>query len=303
MKLRQLDLIGNTPLVHLSHYSTDDVQIYAKLEMYNPGGSVKDRLGKYLIEQALNRGDLLEGVTVVEATAGNTGIGLLMAAIPYHIDCVIFAPEGFAEEKMATMRALGATIYRTPREEGMVGARQQAQAYAQTHHAFYTNQFETIDNPKAYQHTLASEILTDLPDIDCFVAGAGSGGTFSGVAERFVSQGIRCVVVEPRGSILSGNEKGRHDTEGIGVETWPTFLKREWIDAVEVVSDAKAFQHVKDLARYEGLLVGSSSGAALEGALQTAKRLEKGKIVVVFPDGSDRYLSKNIFTYGGMQDE
>lgn len=122
MKLRQLDLIGNTPLVNLSHYSTDDVQIYAKLEMYNPGGSVKDRLGKYLIEQALNRGDLLEGGTVVEATAGNTGIGLLMAAIPYHIDCVIFAPEGFAEEKMATMRALGATIYRTPREEGMVGA-------------------------------------------------------------------------------------------------------------------------------------------------------------------------------------
>ncbi|MDP4448425.1 cysteine synthase family protein [Staphylococcus hyicus] len=303
MTSKLLDLIGHTPLVHLAHYSTDDVHIYAKLEMFNPGGSIKDRLGKYFIEQALNKGDLKKGGTVVEATAGNTGIGLLIAAKPYGIQCVIFAPEGFAEEKMTVMRALGATIYRTPNKDGMTGARQAAQAYAIEHDAFYTNQFETIENPKAYQHTLASEILNDLPDIDYFVAGAGSGGTFSGVAERFVSQGIRCVVVEPQGSILSGQEKGKHDTEGIGVEVWPTFLKQTWIDKVEVVSDATAFQHVKDLARYEGLLVGSSSGAALEGALQTAQRIQRGNIVVVFPDGSDRYMSKNIFTYGGMENE
>ncbi|UXU54834.1 cysteine synthase family protein [Staphylococcus agnetis] len=301
MTTKVLDLIGHTPLVRLSHYSTNDVQIYAKLEMFNPGGSIKDRLGKHLIEQALNKGSLHKGGTVVEATAGNTGIGLLMAAKPYEVQCVIFAPEGFAEEKMTVMRALGSTIYRTPNKNGMTGARQAAQAYAKQHHAYYTNQFETVENPKAYQYTLASEILNEVPDVDYFVVGAGSGGTFSGVAERFVSQGIRCVVVEPQGSILSGQAKGKHDTEGIGVETWPIFLNRAWIDKVEVVSDTKAFQHVKDLARYEGLLVGSSSGAALEGALQTAKRLQKGKIVVVFPDGSDRYMSKNIFTYGGIE--
>ncbi|UEX90003.1 PLP-dependent cysteine synthase family protein [Staphylococcus ratti] len=303
MVLKQLDLIGHTPLVQLEHYSTEDVQIYAKLEMFNPGGSIKDRLGKHLIEQALAKGDVNVGGTIVEATAGNTGIGLAIAAKPYHMNCVIFAPEGFSEEKMEIMRALGATIYRTPKAEGMKGARLKAQAYAEEHRAFYTNQFETQENPKAYQHTLATEILQDISDIDCFVAGAGSGGTFSGVAERFKPLGIRCVVVEPTGSILSGQAPGKHDTEGIGVEVWPPFLKRKWVDAVEVVTDERAFHHVKALARYEGLLVGSSSGAALEGALQTAKRLKKGKIVVVFPDGSDRYMSKNIFTYGGIKDE
>ncbi|XBQ94791.1 cysteine synthase [Staphylococcus felis] len=296
--LKNFDLIGYTPLVLLEHYSDENIQIYAKLEMYNPGGSIKDRLAKHLIEQAIESGKIHEGDTIVEATAGNTGIGLALVANHYHLNCIIFAPEGFSEEKIGIMRALGATIYRTPKSEGMMGARQAAKCYADEHQAYYTNQFETNDNPAAYQQTLAEEILKEVPDITHFVAGAGSGGTFSGVSEVFSKHQIKCLVVEPTGSILSGQPKGSHDIEGIGVEEWPRFLNKVWIDRIEVVSDRVAFQHVKDIARYEGILVGSSSGAALEGAIREAKRIRKGKIVVVFPDGSDRYMSQKIFEYG-----
>lgn len=301
--LRNFDLIGRTPLVQLEHYSTERVQIFAKLEMHNPGGSVKDRLAKYLIEHAIQEGKLQPGDQIVEATAGNTGIGLAIVANHYDITCVIFAPQGFSEEKIAIMRALGADIRRTPQAEGMLGARQWAQAYADETGAYYTNQFETLDNPAAYRDTLAVELIETLPDLDYFVAGAGSGGTFAGVAEVLQSHNVKSIVVEPPGSILSGQEKGRHDTEGIGVEVWPQFLKQEWIEAVEVVPDEVAFQHVKDLARYEGILAGSSSGAALEGAIRAASRLDQGKVVAIFPDGSDRYMSKKIFQYGGDLNE
>ncbi|QLK86878.1 PLP-dependent cysteine synthase family protein [Staphylococcus sp. 17KM0847] len=298
--MNTIDLIGHTPLVQLQHYSTDTVKIYAKLEMYNPGGSIKDRLGKYLIENGIAQGQLKRGGQLVEATAGNTGIGLALVATYYNVDCVIFAPEGFAEEKIEIMRVLGATIYRTPKAEGMIGARRQAQQYAQTHGAYYTNQFETLDNPAAYKDTLAQELIEAVPTFDYFVAGAGSGGTFSGVAEVLQRYGVKSVVVEPTGSILSGSEKGKHDTEGIGVEEWPVFLDASLIHEVQVVSDDIAFHHVRDLAKYEGLLVGSSSGAALEGALRIAKKIDQGNIIVIFPDGSDRYMSKQIFRYGGV---
>ncbi|SUM45295.1 cystathionine beta-synthase [Staphylococcus intermedius NCTC 11048] len=185
----------------------------------------------------------------------------------------------------------------------MLGARQWTEAYADETGAFYTNQFETRHNPAAYRNTLAVELIEALPDLDYFVAGAGSGGTFAGVAEELQSHDVKSIVVEPAGSILSGQEKGRHDTEGIGVEVWPHFLNEEWIEAVEVVSDAIAFQHVKDLARYEGILAGSSSGAALEGAIRAAARLDHGKVVTIFPDSSDRYMSKKIFQYGGDLNE
>lgn len=301
--LRNFDLIGRTPLVQLEHYSTDRVQIFAKLEMHNPGGSVKDRLAKYLIERAMEDGRLHPGDQIVEATAGNTGIGLAIVANHYDIKCIIFAPEGFSEEKISIMRALGAEIHRTPQAEGMLGARQWAESYADETGAFYTNQFETRNNPAAYRDTLAVELIEALPDLDYFVAGAGSGGTFAGVAEALQPHDVKSIVVEPPGSILSGQEKGRHDTEGIGVEVWPQFLKREWIEAVEVVPDEVAFQHVKDLARYEGILAGSSSGAALEGAIRAASHLEQGTVVAIFPDGSDRYMSKKIFQYGGDLNE
>lgn len=301
--MKAFDLIGNTPLVLLEHYSTDNVKIFAKLESYNLGGSIKDRLSKHLIEHALAEGNIRSGDTIVEATAGNTGIGLAIVANHYNMNCVIFAPEGFSEEKMNIMRALGAEVKRTPRSEGMLGARQQAQTYSEEYGAYYINQFENEQNPQAYVHTLASEILEQCPDITHLIAGAGSGGTFTGIASVMKEHQVRNIIVEPEGSILAGGEAHAHDTEGIGVEKWPPFLKRDLIDDIKVISDQDAFTNVSGLALNEGILAGSSSGAALQAAIDVSKQIEQGHIVVIFPDGSDRYMSKNIFNYGGKDYE
>ncbi len=301
--MKAFDLIGNTPLVLLEHYSTDNVKIFAKLESYNLGGSIKDRLGKHLIEHALAEGNIRSGDTIVEATAGNTGIGLAIVANHYNMNCVIFAPEGFSEEKMNIMKALGAEVRRTPRSEGMLGARQQAQSYSEQYGAYYINQFENEQNPQAYVHTLATEILEQCPDITHLIAGAGSGGTFTGIASVMKEHQVRNIIVEPEGSILAGGEAHAHDTEGIGVEKWPPFLKRDLIDDIKVISDQDAFTNVSGLALNEGILAGSSSGAALQAAIDVSKQIEQGHIVVIFPDGSDRYMSKNIFNYGGKDYE
>lgn len=301
--MKAFDLIGNTPLVLLEHYSTDNVKIFAKLESYNLGGSVKDRLGKHLIEHALAEGNIRSGDTIVEATAGNTGIGLAIVANHYNMNCVIFAPEGFSEEKMNIMKALGAEVRRTPRSEGMLGARQQAQTYSEEYGAYYINQFENDENPQAYVHTLATEILEQCPDITHLIAGAGSGGTFTGIASVMKEHQVRNIIVEPEGSILAGGEAHAHDTEGIGVEKWPPFLKGDLIDDIKVISDQDAFTNVSGLALNEGILAGSSSGAALQAAIDVSKQIEQGHIVVIFPDGSDRYMSKNIFNYGGKDYE
>ena len=301
--MKAFDLIGNTPLVLLEHYSTDNVKIFAKLESYNLGGSIKDRLGKHLIEHALAEGNIRSGDTIVEATAGNTGIGLAIVANHYNMNCVIFAPEGFSEEKMNIMKALGAEVRRTPRSEGMLGARQQAQTYSEEYSGYYINQFENEENPQAYVHTLATEILEQCPDTTHLIAGAGSGGTFTGMATVMKEHQVRNIIVEPEGSILAGGETHAHDTEGIGVEKWPPFLKRDLIDDIKVISDQDAFTNVSGLALNEGILAGSSSGAALQAAIDVSKQIEQGHIVVIFPDGSDRYMSKNIFNYGGKDYE
>lgn len=291
------DLIGQTPLVLLDYFSDDNVKIYAKLEQYNPGGSIKDRLGKYLVETALRVGDIQQGDTIVEATAGNTGIGLAMAANRFGLKCKIFAPYGFSEEKISIMTALGADICRTPQNEGMLGAQQQAKTYAQQYNAFYMNQFETERNPQAYQHTLAPQLIKAVPQMDYCVAGIGSGGTFTGLAQYLKAYDVKCYAVEPEGSILNGGTPHAHATEGIGSEKWPQFLKRQLVDGIFTIKDKDAFDNVKLLAMKEGLLVGSSSGAALQGALQIKENITQGTIVVIFPDGSDRYMSKEIFNY------
>ncbi|MEL0539266.1 cysteine synthase family protein [Staphylococcus debuckii] len=291
------DLIGNTPLVKLESFSDDNVEIYAKLEQYNPGGSVKDRLGKYLIEQAMERGQIQRGDTIVEASAGNTGIGLAIVANHYGLRCVIYAPEGFAAEKIAIMEALGAEVIRTPQNGGMIGAQNAAKAYAAEHGAYYTNQFETEDNPGAYRDTLAQEILKELPEFDYFIAGVGSGGTFTGTAEGLAERHAQNILIEPEGSILNGGPRHLHDTEGIGSEKWPGFLEKDLVSEILTISDADAFKNVKQLALQEGILAGSSSGAALQGALEIKQRIDKGIIVTIFPDGSDRYMSKAIFNY------
>lgn len=301
--MKPFNLIGNTPLVLLEHYSSDSVKIYAKLEMYNLGGSIKDRLAKHLIEHAISFDGLKEGDTIVEATAGNTGIGLAIVANHYNLKCVIYSPEGFAEEKMNIMKALGADVKRTPRSEGMIGAQQYAKSYAKMHHAYYINQFENKENPNAYIHTLGAEIINECPKIDYFIAGAGSGGTFAGTASFLKACNVTNIIVEPEGSILAGGDSYAHDTEGIGVEKWPQFLDKSLIDEIKTISDKDAFNNVRNLALNEGILVGSSSGAALQAAIEKSKEISHGHIVVIFPDGSDRYMSKNIFNYGGDKDE
>lgn len=290
---RPKDLIGDTPIVELTAFELpDNVRLFAKLEMYNLGGSVKDRLGRNIIEQALRRGDITTG-EVVEATAGNTGIGLALSCQTHGLKLRVYVPEKFSIEKQDIMRALGAELIHTPTADGMLGAREAARAYADETGAYYTNQFETLDNPASYDK-LTNEITDAVGSVAMIVAGAGSGGTFTGLAERLKPTGTRTVIVEPEGSILNGGESGAHRTEGIGVEVWPAFLKPESIDAIETISDDAAFDAVKQLAQQEGLLVGSSSGAALIAALNQAHHVT-GNIVVIFPDASDRYLSQHIF--------
>lgn len=291
------DLIGNTPLVLLKSFSNKDVQIYAKLEQFNPGGSIKDRLGKYLIEIALKDNIIHEGDTVVEASAGNTGIGVALVANHYGLNSVIFAPLGFAEEKVAIIKALGAKVIRTERSLGMEGAKVAARDFEAQTGAFYLNQFESKHNPEAYKDTIAQEITNKLDDIDYFVGGVGSGGTFTGIAAYLAQFNIESVIVEPEGSILSGGQAHVHDIEGIGSEQWPSFLPEALVADIIKVSDEEAFKNVKLIAQQEGLLVGSSSGAALQGALDIKKHINKGVIVTVFPDGSDRYMSKQILNY------
>lgn len=291
------DLIGNTPLVLLEHFSDEKVKIYAKLEQWNPGGSVKDRLGKYLVETAIKDGRVCAGQTIVEATAGNTGIGLAIAANKHQLKCKIFAPYGFSEEKIKIMIALGADVSRTSQSEGMIGAQKAARAYAEKYNAIYMNQFESVHNPDTYFHTLGPELISELDHIDYFVAGIGSGGTFTGTARYLKQYHVQCYAVEPEGSVLNGGPAHAHDTEGIGSEKCPTFLDSTLVDGIFTIKDRDAFSNVKALAINEGLLVGSSSGAALQGALNLKSRLSQGTIVVVFPDGSDRYMSKQIFEY------
>lgn len=291
------DLIGNTPLVLLEHFSDEKVKIYAKLEQWNPGGSVKDRLGKYLVEMAIKDERVCAGQTIVEATAGNTGIGLAIAANKHQLKCKIFAPYGFSEEKINIMIALGADVSRTSQSEGMIGAQKAARAYAEKYNAIYMNQFESVHNPDTYFHTLGPELISELNHIDYFVAGIGSGGTFTGTARYLKQYHVQCYAVEPEGSVLNGGPAHAHDTEGIGSEKWPTFLDSTLVDGIFTIKDRDAFSNVKALAINEGLLVGSSSGAALQGALNLKSRLSQGTIVVVFPDGSDRYMSKQIFEY------
>lgn len=297
------DLIGRTPLVKINeHPYRNRVQIFAKLEFYNPGGSIKDRLGKKLLEDAIQSKKITEKGTLIEPTAGNTGIGLAMAALKTEVKIICVVPEKFSQEKQVLMRALGATVINTPSQLGMVGAIEKAkQLQKEIPDSYCPLQFENEANPLTYYETLAPEIMEDLEGkVDIFIAGAGSGGTFAGSAKYFKEQNstIRTVIVEPEGSILNGGEPGPHLTEGIGLEFIPPFLNRDYFDEVYTISDEDAFMRVKELALNEGLLVGSSSGSVYEAALREAEKAKEGtNIVIVFPDSSERYLSKQIYQF------
>ncbi|WP_394532383.1 cysteine synthase [Priestia aryabhattai] len=298
------ELIGNTPMIEITQFDLPrEIRIFAKLEYVNPGGSVKDRLGKELLQEALGSGRLKRGGTLVEPTAGNTGIGLALAALQYEINVILCVPEKFSIEKQQLMKALGATVLQTPTEAGMKGAINKAQELLREIPGSYCpQQFANPANPMTYYKTLGPEIYEQLDGkVDVFVAGAGTGGTFMGTA-KFLKEknpSLKTVIVEPEGSILNGGKSGPHLTEGIGMEFIPDYMERSYFNAIHTVEDVYAFQRVKELALKEGLLVGSSSGAAFEAALIEAKNAEKGAhIVTIFPDSSERYLSKNIYSGG-----
>jgi cystathionine beta-synthase (O-acetyl-L-serine) len=298
------ELVGHTPVVEITHFPLPDgVRLFAKLEYFNPGGSIKDRLGQELLQDALETGKLKEGGTIIEPTAGNTGIGLALAAIGRNINVIFCVPEKFSVEKQELMKALGAKIVNTPTSEGMKGAIQKAQELLkEIPNSYCPQQFANPANPRTYYKTLGPELWEQLDgQIDIFVAGAGTGGTFMGTAQFLKEKNpdIKTVIVEPEGSILNGGKPGPHKTEGIGMEFLPEYMDPSYFDAIHTVYDEDAFNRVKELAAKEGLLVGSSSGAAFHAALLEAEKAKPGtNIVVIFPDSSERYLSKKIYEGG-----
>ena len=295
------DLIGNTPVVEIKHIPIpNNCRIFAKLEYFNPGGSVKDRLGLSLIEDAERSGKLLPGGTIIEPTAGNTGIGVALAAIGKGYKVIFVVPQKFSVEKQTLMRALGAEIVNTDTALGMQGAIKKAEELvATTPNAFSPSQFSNPANPATYTKTIGPELWRDLDgEIDVFVAGAGSGGTFMGTSIYLKKQkeSIKTVIVEPVGSILNGGVSGSHVTEGIGMEFLPDFMDTSYFNAIHTVTDEDAFQQLRALSKKEGLLVGSSSGAAFHAALKEAEIAKEGShIVTIFPDSSERYLSQNVY--------
>ena len=295
-----VDLVGQTPMVRLGRLSpAGGAEIWVKLEFLNPGGSIKDRAALGIVLDAERRGVLRAGSTIVEATAGNTGVGLALIGVNRGYKVMLYVPEGFAEEKCILMRGLGATVVRTPEAEGIAGAiRRALQFERETEGAFAALQFENPANPDFHEQTTATEIWEQMEGcIDAWVAGVGSAGTFTGVA-RFLKKFQPLVInaaVEPQGSVLQGGLPGRHKVEGIGVSFVPVTFDRSVCDRIIKVMDDSAFAMVKRLAAEEGIFAGSSAGAMVYAAVEIARELGAGKrVVTVIPDSAERYLSKGI---------
>ena len=294
------DLIGNTPIVKLSHLRLPEgVNLFAKLELYNPGGSVKDRVGRAMIEDAEKKGLLKPGGTIVEGTAGNTGLGIAFAALNRGYRVIFVVPTKFSAEKQTLMRALGADIINTPREEGMLGAEAKAEDLrASIPGAVTLRQFKNMANPRAHYETTGPEIWRDLDGkIDYLVAGAGSGGTYSGVVRYLKEQNpaIRGVLADPVGSTMSGGEHGDYNIEGIGNDFVADTMDMSLVDQVVKIDDNDAFAGARELAKREGIFAGSSSGAALSAAKKLIDSGARGNIVIILPDRGDRYFSKNLY--------
>ena len=297
-----LDLVGNTPMLRLQHIpGADAAEIFVKLELLNPGGSVKDRIGVGMIAAAEREGLLKKGGTIIEPTAGNTGVGLALAGVQMGYRVILCVPENFSTEKREVMRALGGEVVLTPADTGIKGAIEKAEGLArEIDGAYVPQQFRNPSNSASHYETTAPEIYEQMEGrVDAFVAGSGSGGTFTGVA-RYLKERIPnvwCVIVEPQGSVLGGGKAGPHDVEGIGSSFIPPVLDMSLADELITVPDEPAYAMVARLAAEEGVLGGSSSGANVAAALQVAKKLGRGKrVVTLIPDAAERYMSKGIFT-------
>lgn len=299
------DLIGNTPLLELSNFSNRheiEATLIAKLEYFNPAGSVKDRIGFAMIKDAEDRGIINKESVIVEPTSGNTGVGLAFAAAALGYKLIITLPESFSVERRKLLLALGAQLVLTPATEGMAGAIRKADEIAASlPNAYVPQQFKNPANPAIHRTTTAEEIWRDTDgEVDIFVGGVGSGGTISGVGETLKARksSVQIIAVEPSDSaVLSGGTKGVHKIQGIGAGFIPDNYDASVVDEVYPVKNEDAFETARQLARSEGLLVGISSGAAVFAALQIAKRpANKGKkIVVLLPDTGERYLSTPLF--------
>lgn len=307
------ELIGNTPLVKLNKSGIPEgINLFAKLELFNPAGSVKDRIGREMIKDAEARGVLKAGGTIVEGTAGNTGLGIAFAALEKGYRVIFVVPTKFSQEKQTLMRALGAEIINTPREEGMLGAAKKAEEIkASIPGAISLEQFKNPANPLAHYKTTGPEIFDALEGkIDYFVAGAGSGGTYAGIAKYLKEKNpaIKGVLADPEGSTMGGGDHGDYNIEGIGNDFIPDTMDMSLVDEVIKINDDDAFGGSRELAKKEGIFAGSSSGGAFSAARKLAqkiindpekmKEIEGGKefnIVVVFPDRGDRYFSKGLY--------
>ena len=294
------ELVGNTPLLKINEMGVKPgVSVFAKLELLNPAGSVKDRTGRWMVRDAEAKGLLLPGDTIVEATAGNTGLGIAFAALGKGYKVVFVVPEKFSEEKQTLMRALGAEIVHTPLDEGMLGAeRKMNELLDEIPHAVALRQFRNLSNPQAHYESTGPEIWRDLGgDIQYFVSGAGSGGTYTGIARYLKERNpdIRCILADPVGSTMGGGEHGNYRIEGIGNDFMADTMDMGLVDEVIKVGDDEAYGTSRKLARKEGVFAGSSSGAALWAALQVAERIDSGNIVTVFYDRGDRYFSEHLY--------
>ncbi len=295
-----IQLIGQTPIIHIQSLShTLKRDIYVKLEWFNPGGSIKDRIAFSMIEAAINEGLLSPGQTIIEPTSGNTGIGLALVAAAKGHPLVITMPESVSIERRKILKGYGAKLIITPADKGMKGAIAQAESLASKHGYFMPMQFDNLHNPAIHMRTTAEEILADLNTLDALVVGVGTGGTITGVGtilkERLSN--LKIFAVEPKDSaVLSGNDPGPHKLQGIGAGFVPSILKRELIDDIVQVGAEDAFSTTRSLMKTEGLFGSISTGANIFAAIQVAKSLPEGSKVLTFaPSNGERYLSTALF--------
>ncbi|WP_252249897.1 cysteine synthase A [Clostridium sp. ZBS13] len=296
-----LELIGKTPILKLNNLVSDDnmAEVYVKLEKFNPGGSVKDRAALGMIEKAEKEGLLKKGSIIVEPTSGNTGIGLALIGKLKGYKVIIVMPETMSKERRDLIKAYGAELVLTDGSKGMKGAIEKAVEIAVGDEYFIPQQFENYANPEKHYETTAEEIYKDIPDLDAIVAGVGTGGTLVGISKNLKNKNaqIKTVAVEPFSSpILSGGKPGAHKIQGIGAGFIPGIYDEKYIDEVLKVKEEDALKITKDVAQIEGVLVGISSGAAIYGAIEIAKKLGKGKkVLAIAPDGGEKYISMGIY--------
>lgn len=295
-----IELIGRTPILKVTNMIDENsADVYVKLEKFNPGGSVKDRAALGMIEKAEEAGLLKKGSVIVEPTSGNTGIALAMIGRVKGYKVIIVMPETMSKERRDLIKAYGAELVLTEGNRGMKGAIEKATEMVNEHGYFMPQQFENIANPEKHYETTAEEIFNDIPDLDAFVAGVGTGGTLIGISNNLKKKNpnIKAVAVEPAGSpVLSGGNPGGHKIQGIGAGFVPSIYKEELVDEILQIKDEEAYKTAKDFAAAEGVLIGISAGAAIYGAIKIARELGKGKkVLAIAPDGGEKYISMGLF--------